>query len=363
MARCPSASRQAEDRSDRYLFVPRCVLAPVLALVMITVVAPGAPTSPVAAAPAATDTVVTLDGHGNGHGYGLSQWGAYGYAVDHGWSAAQILDHYYGGTVAGTVPVDTTVAVRLMNLDDAQTAVVSASGGLVVDGLAGGPWLSVLAREVSPSVYSVWARADAQVCPSAAADPVATGWTLVSATVATRVNIRTTIDSSAATNYADLAAVCEPSGTVRSYRGLIRAVNGTAGENRTVNEVPVEQYLRSVIAKEMSPSWATAGSGRGAQALQAQAVAARSFALAESRYSYARTCDLTCQTYLGAAARSSVSGTYTRGVPGNRCCRAGQRRCRSASAAPAARCRSPCSLRPPVAGRLPVSARSCPSLP
>ena len=312
MARCPSASRQAEDRSDRYLFVPRCFLAPVLALVMITVVAPGAPTSPVAAAPAATDTVVTLDGHGNGHGYGLSQWGAYGYAVDHGWSAAQILDHYYGGTVAGTVPVDTTVAVRLMNLDDAQTAVVSASGGLVVDGLAGGPWLSVLAREVSPSVYSVWARADAQVCPSAAADPVATGWTLVSATVATRVNIRTTIDSSAATNYADLAAVCEPSGTVRSYRGLIRAVNGTAGENRTVNEVPVEQYLRSVIAKEMSPSWATAGSGRGAQALQAQAVAARSFALAESRYSYARTCDLTCQTYLGAAARSSVSGTYTR---------------------------------------------------
>jgi peptidoglycan hydrolase-like amidase len=33
-------------------------------------------------------------------------------------------------------------------------------------------------------------------------------------------------------------------------------VNGTAGENRTVNEAPIEQYLRSVVASEMSASWA-----------------------------------------------------------------------------------------------------------
>ncbi len=31
----------------------------------------------------------------------MSQWGAYGWAVDHGWSRDQILDHYYGGTVPG----------------------------------------------------------------------------------------------------------------------------------------------------------------------------------------------------------------------------------------------------------------------
>lgn len=290
-------------------------------LVLLALAATTADVIPQAAsaAPAVVDTAVAIDGHGNGHGYGLSQWGAYGYAVDQGWSAAQILDHYYAGTVAGTVAIDAVLGVRLMNLDDRQTAVVSDTGGLSVDGVAGGPWKSVVAREVSPAanavspaVYAVWARADAQECPAADVDPVTTGWTLVAASVATQVNIRTQVDSATTANYGDLAAVCEPGGKVRSYRGVIRAVNGTAGENRTVNDVPVEQYLRSVIAKEMSPSWASAGGGKGAQALQAQAVAARSFGLAETRYSYARTCDLTCQAYLGAAVRSSVSATYTR---------------------------------------------------
>ncbi|MEI6497880.1 MAG: SpoIID/LytB domain-containing protein, partial [Actinomycetota bacterium] len=115
-------------------------------------------------------------------------------------------------------------------------------------------------------------------------------------------------DTSVSAAYADLAGVCEPSGTVRSYRGIIRAVNGTDGSNHTVNEVPVEQYLRSVIASEMSPAWAA----RGSQALQAQAIASRTYALAEKRYSYARTCDLTCQSYTGAATRTGVNGAFRR---------------------------------------------------
>ncbi|MBI4884933.1 MAG: hypothetical protein HY826_12855, partial [Actinobacteria bacterium] len=252
---------------------------------------------------------IVLDGHGSGHGYGLSQWGAYGYAVDFGWSSVQILDHYYGGTVSGTVALDTTIAVRLQSLDDQQTAVVNANGLLVVDGVAGGPWKSVLVREASPWVYSVWARADEQVCPAANDDPGSSGWTLIAGSLAAPVNVRSQADV-ATTSFSDLVAVCEPDGNVRSYRGLIRAVNGTAGENRTVNELPIEHYLRAVIAKEMSPSWATAGGGKGAQALQAQAVAARSYGLAENRYSYAKTCDLVCQFYRGAAYRTSVAGGY-----------------------------------------------------
>ena len=115
---------------------------------------------------------VVLDGGGNGHGVGLSQWGAYGYAVDHGWTAAQILDHYYGGTEASSVPLDSTVRVRLTNLDGAQTAVSVENGELLVEGLAGGPWKSVLVRE-SPvnGVYSVWARPDTLRCPAASGDP------------------------------------------------------------------------------------------------------------------------------------------------------------------------------------------------
>ena len=255
----------------------------------------------------AADPVATLDleGHGYGHGIGLSQWGAYGYAADHGWTATQILDHYYGGTVSATTDV-TSITVRLQTLDDQQTAVVHDRGALVVDGVAGGPWRSVVARETAPRQYTVWARADASVCPSAA-DTLASGWSVVGSGLTT-VTIRPQTDTSASADYADLAAVCEPSGRVRTYRGAIRAVNGTADENRTVNDVPLEQYLRAVVASEMSASWAP----KGAAALQAQAVAARSYGLAENKYSYAKTCDQVCQYYPGVAWRQGVAGTYNR---------------------------------------------------
>ena len=309
MAMHPAERPQGTDPCGRYLRVRRCLVVVLALVAQVGLLGAGVPP------PALADASVTLDGHGNGHGYGLSQWGAYGYAVDYGWSSAQILDHYYGATVAGTVPLETTIAVRLTKLDDLQTAVVTETGGLLVDGVAGGPWKSALAREVSapgsPAVYAVWARADAQVCPAETGDPVAAGWTLIAPSMATQVTIRSQADS-ATTSLSQLAAVCESTGPVRSYRGVIRAVNGSAGENRTVNELPIEQYLRAVVAKEVSPGWAAAGGGRGAQALQAQAVAARSYGLAENRFSYAKTCDLTCQYYLGAASRTSTrSSTYT----------------------------------------------------
>src|SRR2546423_9871723 len=41
-----------------------------------------------------------ISGHGWGHGLGLSQYGAYGYAL-HGWKYDRILKHYYTGTTLG----------------------------------------------------------------------------------------------------------------------------------------------------------------------------------------------------------------------------------------------------------------------
>src|SRR5262249_57756561 len=43
-------------------------------------------------------TVFLLDGRGWGHGVGMSQWGAEGYAR-HGFTYRQILAHYYPHTV------------------------------------------------------------------------------------------------------------------------------------------------------------------------------------------------------------------------------------------------------------------------
>ena len=65
----------------------------------------------VAAAPASAGTKLVLTGHGWGHGVGMSQWGAYGYAR-RGWSWQRIVAHYYEDTKVATV-ADSRVRVLL----------------------------------------------------------------------------------------------------------------------------------------------------------------------------------------------------------------------------------------------------------
>ena len=55
------------------------------------------------AAPAGSGALLVLSGHGWGHGVGMSQYGAYGYA-QHGWTYQRILTHYYPGTTLGPAP-------------------------------------------------------------------------------------------------------------------------------------------------------------------------------------------------------------------------------------------------------------------
>jgi stage II sporulation protein D len=60
-------------------------------------------------APAGASTLI-VEGAGNGHGVGMSQDGALGYA-EHGWSDAAILAHYYTGTTLGLAPAGFVVKV------------------------------------------------------------------------------------------------------------------------------------------------------------------------------------------------------------------------------------------------------------
>ncbi len=64
------------------------------------------------AAPAAQAGASTLviEGAGDGHGVGMSQDGALGYA-QHGWTAAAIIAHYYTGTTLGQAPASRPVKV------------------------------------------------------------------------------------------------------------------------------------------------------------------------------------------------------------------------------------------------------------
>lgn len=64
------------------------------------------------ASTAAASQTLVIQGAGDGHGVGMSQEGALGYA-QHGYGYAAILAHYYTGTALGSVPSDTTVRVLL----------------------------------------------------------------------------------------------------------------------------------------------------------------------------------------------------------------------------------------------------------
>src|SRR5258705_9853717 len=66
-----------------------------------------------AVAPAASANVSwVIRGHGFGHGVGVSQYGAYGYAL-HGKDYRFILAHYYQGTTIATVAQPRIVRVLL----------------------------------------------------------------------------------------------------------------------------------------------------------------------------------------------------------------------------------------------------------
>jgi SpoIID/LytB domain protein len=284
--------------------------------------------APASAASGQPVNAVIVDGRGYGHGIGLSQWGAYGWATRYGWNWQQILAFYYGGTSLGPVaPTDFTgtpvgsVTVRLVALDNAQTAVVQDAGQATTsaDPLAR-PFASLVAREWpgQRNIYKVWGKATAE-CPAATAnlDDPASGWVPVAEATAGPVTFmapRGAADDAAVPG--ELLGLCEPAGTVRYYRGSLRAMNGSDGENRTVNEVALEWYTKGVVPRESPASWGDAAGGAGMNALRAQAVAARTYALAEggatSRFSYAKTCDTqACQVYGGAATRPGVGGAVS----------------------------------------------------
>lgn len=56
------------------------------------------------------EPTLIIEGAGYGHGVGMSQWGALGFA-EHGYSDTQILAHYYTGTAIGQAPAGHIVRV------------------------------------------------------------------------------------------------------------------------------------------------------------------------------------------------------------------------------------------------------------
>ena len=290
-----------------------------IGIVIISMVAALAPSAAVRADDGMLPNAIVVNGRGYGHGRGMSQYGSYGWATTYGWSWQQILDFYYGGPtgniIAPLADPAQEMTVWLSAMNNVQTAVVADAGNaiFVQDPAPGRTWVSLVAREISQRVYRVWGSMERK-CPTSTADPSGEGFTVI-ADVATVASFTTTTGQDPASDPSTAIGLCEPRSNgrnkIRYYRGEIRAVNNSRGENRTINALPIETYLRGVVPRESPAEWGAAAGGAGMNALRAQAVAARSYSATENRYAgLARTCDSqNCQVYGGAMLRESLNST------------------------------------------------------
>ncbi len=199
-----------------------------------TSTAPSTPASTSTTAGATTTSpakaVLVVDGHGWGHGLGLSQWGAYGYAK-HGWGYDRILAHYYPGTTLGRAKAR---AVRVL-LVSAKKATLSSAVPWTVTDAAG--------RRARLDPGSLLLKGALVVAGQLALQPPYT-----------------------------FAAAQPLSVNGTPYRGKL-VVAGDGKVVQVIDIVGLEQYLKGVVPAEMPSDWAP-------DALKAQAVAARSYALA-----------------------------------------------------------------------------------
>ena len=242
---------------------------------------------------------VVVEGKGWGHGRGLGQYGALGYAINFNWTYDRILQHYYSNTTAGTIGND-VIRIRLEEHNGRDT-IVKSSSAFKVRNFAGGAAIAdvpangaALFRRVAAGTFEVFTGpgcggpwlSRGRVEGSPGADPPT---------------------ANPGNDATKMLQVCGPGGT-RWYRGTIHAVDG-AGVARTVNSVAIEDYLRGVVPRESPASWGSLGGGKGMQALKAQAVAARSYARSEARYTgYAETCDtISCQVYGGVQLQQGAN--------------------------------------------------------
>jgi stage II sporulation protein D len=205
-----------------------------------------------------SQVVLAVSGHGWGHGLGLSQWGAYGYAK-HGWTYDRILAHYYAGTTLGQAKV---TRLRVLLAQEKKTT-LSSTGA--------------------------WSVADA-AGTKVALDP---GTMTLGAKLA--VAGETLVPPLSFTGRQPLAVDGKPD------RGRI-VVSSDGKRLQVVAVVGLEAYLKGVVPAEMPQNWPP-------EALKAQAVAARSYALANltRMRDFDLYSDTRDQVYGGVAAESPAS--------------------------------------------------------
>lgn len=233
-------------------------------------------------------------GKGWGHGIGLSQYGAKGFA-DRGSSAADIVSHYYRGTSLGPVPEDARVVSVL------------------------------LTQGRSELVYTIRGAATA-TSPTGATTPLAID-DVVSiriaggTAIAKRIRGGETAELSRSSS-GQVLALTGPDGSVRAdfstdggarrtaFRGT-QIVQWAGGGLGAINRVAIDSYLKGVVPSEVPTSWP-------ASALQAQALAARSYAIATRKpgRSFDMYADTRSQVYRGMDEEESPTSQAVESTAG-----------------------------------------------
>ena len=188
---------------------------------------------------ALAETDYVIRGGGFGHGVGMSQYGAYGMAKQ-GIAHPEILRHFYRGTQLGGVEAGRTVRVLLQDDPFVRVRGATSLGG----------------RRV---------RADRTL----KVEPGGGGLVLVG-----RKGRRTSLGAVVTVSgpgTVQLLGTAQNDVTDGSYRGVIELHASGAGV-AAVNTVSLEDYVRGVVAGESPPRWP-------AEALRAQAIAARTYAI------------------------------------------------------------------------------------
>jgi SpoIID/LytB domain protein len=225
-----------------------------------------------AAAVPAADAAVrhVIRGAGYGHGIGMSQYGAYGFALG-GSSYSEILAHYYKGTRLSTAP-SAPVRVLLQPNDP----YIRVRGATSIGGRRLNPNRIYVARESRGAI-------------------------LVTTASGKRV---TRVGDGAQFKGPDALRLMGPalnSITDGLYRGAIEVRMEGAGVT-AINELDIDTYVRGVVAGEMPSSWPL-------EALKAQAVTARTYALATRKTTglFDQYPDTRSQVYRGVTGESAPS--------------------------------------------------------
>lgn len=264
-------------------------------------VAAGPDRTPADGAPLVRRTAsVTVTGNGFGHGHGLSQWGAKS-AAEQGLTHRQILSFYYPklkrGTVGGTVAV-------LITGDTSSDVQVRDRPGLRLTSLGNGRTYDLAKRSAR------WWR----ITPTGGGARSAVSYRTKGSR---QWRVLRTVPGEAQLDAGGGPLRLRTPTETRSYRGVLRSARpaGSSRQRDTVNIVPLEDYLRGVVPREVPALWPQ-------EAVRAQAVAARTYAAFERAASPAgrhyQVCDTSvCQVYGGVTDAHPASDQAIRATAGD----------------------------------------------